>query len=231
VPGIGCQFVNNTVECDDSNACTTLDVCADGECLGSTPPDCDDSNICTDDSCDADTGCVNANNSVGCDDSNACTTGDTCAAGACVGGPALNCDDNNACTSDSCNSDSGCVHVQLVCCGNGVKDAGEACDDGNQVGGDGCSADCKSVEYKHNNGLGIVWYNAVPTGTMNSSQAKLSCQKQYGTCYYTTNDCAGPGWCQNNPGGKCWGWTSGCSGGPGRVWQYSSSYTTYGNWN
>jgi hypothetical protein len=231
VPGVGCQFVNNTVKCDDSNACTTLDVCAGGECVGSTPPNCDDSNVCTDDSCNAETGCVNANNTAGCDDSNACTTSDTCAAGSCVGGPALDCDDSNACTADSCNTDTGCVHVQLVCCGNGVKDAGEACDDGNQVGGDGCSADCKTVEYKHNNGQGKIWYNGVPTGTLNTSQAKLSCQQTYGTCYYTTNDCAGPGWCQGNPGGKCWGWTSGCSGGAGRVWQYSSSYTTYGTWN
>ena len=230
-PGIGCQFVNNAVECDDDNACTTVDVCAAGECVGSVAPDCNDDNICTDDSCDTGLGCVNANNSVACDDSNACTTSDTCAAGSCVGGPAPNCDDGDACTADSCNTDTGCVHTQLVCCGNGVKDAGEACDDGNQVGGDGCSADCKSVEYKHNNGQGVIWYNGVPTGTLNSSQAKLSCQKTYGTCYYTTNDCAGPGWCQNNPGGKCWGWTSGCSGGAGRVWQYSSSYTTYGNWN
>jgi cysteine-rich repeat protein len=33
-------------------------------------------------------------------------------------------------------------------CGNGVLDAavGEACDDGNTVGGDGCSADCRSEE-------------------------------------------------------------------------------------
>ena len=229
--GIGCQFANNTVKCDDDNACTTLDVCASGECVGSAAPDCDDGNVCTDDSCDADSGCVNANNTAACSDSNACTTNDACAAGSCVGGPATDCDDSNSCTSDSCNSDTGCVHTPLVCCGNGVKDAGEACDDGNQVGGDGCSADCKSVEYKHNNGQGKIWYNSVATGTYNSSQGKLSCQQTYGTCYYTTNDCAGPGWCQSNPGGKCWGWTSGCSGGIGRVWQYSSSYTTYGNWN
>lgn len=30
-------------------------------------------------------------------------------------------------------------------CGDGIVDAGEACDDGNNVGGDGCAADCKSV--------------------------------------------------------------------------------------
>ena len=31
-------------------------------------------------------------------------------------------------------------------CGDGVRDLPEACDDANQVGGDGCSADCESDE-------------------------------------------------------------------------------------
>jgi cysteine-rich repeat protein len=31
-------------------------------------------------------------------------------------------------------------------CGNFILDPGEVCDDGNTVGGDGCSADCKSLE-------------------------------------------------------------------------------------
>jgi hypothetical protein len=84
--------------------------------------------------------------------------------------------------------------------------------------------------YAHDNGQGVIWYNEVPTGTINSSQAQLSCQATYGSCELRTGDCAGYGWCQ--PGGtKCWGWTSGCSGGAGRVWLYGSSYTTYGTWN
>lgn len=33
-----------------------------------------------------------------------------------------------------------------VMCGNGERTADEACDDGNTMGGDGCSADCKTVE-------------------------------------------------------------------------------------
>jgi cysteine-rich repeat protein len=37
---------------------------------------------------------------------------------------------------------------QQAMCGNGVREAagGELCDDGNTVGGDGCAADCRSVE-------------------------------------------------------------------------------------
>jgi len=30
-------------------------------------------------------------------------------------------------------------------CGDGILDAGEVCDDGNNVSGDGCAADCKSL--------------------------------------------------------------------------------------
>ena len=84
--------------------------------------------------------------------------------------------------------------------------------------------------YAHDNGMGVTWYNDVPTGTMTSDQARLSCEQSHGSCTYRSGDCAGDGWCA--PGGTpCWGWTSGCSGGAGRVWQYGSSYTTYGTWN
>src|SRR6266702_354185 len=49
-----------------------------------------------------------------------------------------------------CPANMFCAAVQQVCltstCGNGVVDPGEECDDGNIIGGDGCSADCKSTE-------------------------------------------------------------------------------------
>ena len=48
--------------CDDANACTTVDVCAGGICVGNTPRTCDDGNVCTDDSCDPASGCVHAAN-------------------------------------------------------------------------------------------------------------------------------------------------------------------------
>jgi cysteine-rich repeat protein len=86
----------------------------------------------------------------------------------------------------------------------------------------------------HHNGLGKTWYNNVSTGTKDSSQAKLSCEQSFGNgnCSYQTGDCAGHGWC-NKSGSpkKCWGWSSGCSGGAGRVWKYGNSYTTYGWWD
>ena len=109
-PGTGCQFVPNKAPCSDGNACTAPDICAAGSCSAGAGVGCDDENPCTDDSCDTQTGCVHVNNSLPCDDSDACTLTDTCNAGACAGGPALDCDDANLCTNDGCDADSGCVY-------------------------------------------------------------------------------------------------------------------------
>src|SRR5207245_700023 len=97
--------------CNDGNACTTADTCAGGVCVGGPALNCNDGNVCTTDSCNPATGCVNTPNTAPCDDGNACTTRDTCAGGACVGGPAANCNDANVCTTDSCNPATGCVHT------------------------------------------------------------------------------------------------------------------------
>ena len=86
-------------------------------------------------------------------------------------------------------------------------------------------------EHSHYNGVGVTWYNSVPTGTITDDQARLSCEASHGSCSYCSGDCAGPGWCQGSCSGQCWGWESGCSGGSGRVWQYGGSYTTYGYWD
>ncbi len=76
------------------------------------------------------------------------------------------CDDGNKNGGDGCSSDCKTVEEWYVCpsagvpcrkngvnppnpgptCGNKALDADEACDDGNQTGGDGCSADCSTVE-------------------------------------------------------------------------------------
>ncbi len=146
-PAEGCVFAPNKALCDDGNVCTEDDVCSAGWCGGS-PVDCEDGNPCTSDYCQAGQGCIHTVNSLPCNDKNACTVGDTCKNGACVPGTGnLKCDDQEVCTADSCNSDTGCVFTPVTpCCGNQVVEAGESCDDGNDVGGDGCSADCKSDE-------------------------------------------------------------------------------------
>jgi hypothetical protein len=142
---VGCVSINNTVGCNDGNLCTTGDICADGSCQPGDALNCDDSNGCTDDSCAPDTGCVNTPNTDGCDDDNACTANDICANAECDG-DVISCGDNDSCTTDTCNADTGCVYTPISpCCGNGVKEAGEACDDGNDVAGDGCENNCTST--------------------------------------------------------------------------------------
>jgi len=58
-PILGCQYVNNTLSCEDGNACTSGDKCSGGTCGSGLPMDCDDENSCTADSCDEIAGCIN----------------------------------------------------------------------------------------------------------------------------------------------------------------------------
>ena len=73
--------------CDDGDACTTLDTCADGTCVGGGAPACDDGNPCTDDACDTAQGCTHAANTAPCDDGDPCTKDDACGEGICLPGP------------------------------------------------------------------------------------------------------------------------------------------------
>src|SRR5262245_3089905 len=56
-------------------------------------------------------------------------------------GVPLRCPPNTACSRDL----AGPVCIRGTC-GNGDLDIGERCDDGNIIDGDGCSADCQSIE-------------------------------------------------------------------------------------
>ncbi len=163
-PLLGCQHADNTLPCNDEDACTVTDVCAGGICVGSGVLNCNDGNLCTSDGCDKALGCAYLPQEGPCDDGDACTTGDACVAAKCQGAGSLSCDDGNACTTDLCDSKTGCSHTpKTPCCGNGVTEAGEDCDDGNLKAGDGCSpvckieplASCKAIRSK---------YPALPTG-------------------------------------------------------------------
>jgi len=119
----GCAHFNNSVVCNDLNACTANEFCSAGSCGGGVPIVCDDKNPCTDDSCAAKTGCTFTNNTKVCSDGNACTSGDLCSGGTCVSGGPLDCNDANPCTTDSCSFADGCHHVPLpdqTPCGVGV---------------------------------------------------------------------------------------------------------------
>ncbi len=113
--------------CDDGDACTTVDTCVDGACLGSEPVVCEPApGQCYESpgECDpTDGACVFTSKQPGvaCDDENFCTTSDACMEGDCVGSAPLDCDDQNACTDDGCDPTTGCTHT----------DNADPCDDGN----------------------------------------------------------------------------------------------------
>jgi cysteine-rich repeat protein len=209
-PLTGCESTNNSNPCNDGNLCTTLDVCVDGACVGSGSLTCNDGNPCTDDSCDGDTGCVYVANTDLCNDANVCTPTDVCSGGACVGSGSKDCNDSNSCTSDSCDSNSGCQHAAISsCCGNGIKESGEACDDGNQVSGDGCSSACAQEL-------------AVCSGIPNKlAGAMAACQAKFPNCVNTGS--AGVIGYANS---SC----QGCNCDPVNEWQmfcYANAYDTY----
>ena len=80
--------MNNTSPCNDGNACTANDACANGTCVGGGAVNCDDGNACTDDDCNPAAGCIHRSNDANaCSDGDVCTTGDHCSAGFCIGIP------------------------------------------------------------------------------------------------------------------------------------------------
>src|SRR3569833_846750 len=116
--------------CNDSNMCTTGDVCTAGVCSG-TAVVCTAQDQCpVAGSCDPSTGvCSNptAGEGTSCNDSDPCTTSDTCTAGAC-GGTAVTCAAQDEChVAGSCGSDG--------TCSNPPASDGTACSVGSCVGG------------------------------------------------------------------------------------------------
>ena len=136
-PVAGCQHKFNEAPCDDSNACTLMDRCNGGECLGTSALVCDDGNVCTDDSCDPKKGCIFVPNEAPCDDHNSCTVNDVCKGGECRGSGTLQCDDNNYCTKDICLPDGGCAHEPLegACSDGDPCTLGDFCSDGKCIPG------------------------------------------------------------------------------------------------
>ena len=135
---LGCIYVHNEVPCDDGDPCTLNDHCSGGECLAGAAANCDDQNPCTDDICGEDGACHHESNDALCDDGNACSVGDHCAAGKCGYAALLQCDDEEVCTSDSCDPESGCLHLfnQAPCDDGNVCTSGDECALGLCVGGE-----------------------------------------------------------------------------------------------
>jgi hypothetical protein len=84
-----CEYQNRVGTCDDSNACTTTDVCQNGACVGTAPTRCSTRTACFETSVciPADGGCTATLKPEGaaCDDGDACSGTDTCTLGRCLG--------------------------------------------------------------------------------------------------------------------------------------------------
>ncbi len=132
-PRTGCLFTFNQVPCDDTNACTQGDACAEGACIPGPALVCNDQNPCTEDSCDELQGCVFvATPGVACTTGSPCLEKGKCVADLCVES-AVNCDDLNVCTLDGCDPVLGCMNTKLTgtLCSDGLQCTdGDACLDG-----------------------------------------------------------------------------------------------------
>ncbi len=167
-PETGCIFPPlDGVPCDDGDACTTGNVCDDGECIATGTRECNDGNPCTENSCDPSVGCVFTPFAEGaeCDDGNACTTDAQCASGQCIATTRVNCDDGNPCTRNYCDPTEGCrtENLDIPCddgdactvgdhCQLGECVSGEArvCDDGNPCTTNACDSEVGCVFTAHN---------------------------------------------------------------------------------
>ena len=135
--------------CDDGDLCTLGDTCSGGSCVaGGESLVCDDGLYCNgQESCSPEKGCVSGEAPTDADGFE-CTQ-EVCdeETDAIVSVPNDNlCDPapGMLCKVGVCNVESGCgVADKPNCCGNSIVENGETCDDGNNVGDDGCSAQCE----------------------------------------------------------------------------------------
>jgi alpha-tubulin suppressor-like RCC1 family protein len=127
---VGCAEQPDGTLCNDGNACTQLDVCVQGTCVGTSPASCATPDQCHEGvgTCDPATGLcgypVKADGS-SCDDGNACTQSDTCQGGICTSGVPVICAALDPChIAGACNNSTGT-------CTNPNAPDGTSCDDGN----------------------------------------------------------------------------------------------------
>ena len=189
----GCLHKNNTLPCT-GDACISGGQCKEGKCEG-TEQKCNDGNFCTQDLCDSVKGCQAKPWPSPCWDGNVCTLEDTCEAGVCKGGGALQCADANPCTVDACDPVKGCSHLASspgASCGSGKTcSAGlclaSSCGDGwcsSEESAGSCAKDCPE------DGGACAPNDAACLGTC----AAAKCKPQGDACA-STDGCAGIGPC------------------------------------
>ncbi len=76
--------ISNDAPCNDLDACTEMDRCNLGSCVG-VPRSCDDGNACTVDLCAPTVGCAYVPSVGPCNDGDPCTADERCVLGDCVG--------------------------------------------------------------------------------------------------------------------------------------------------
>ncbi|RYZ10213.1 MAG: hypothetical protein EOO73_01155 [Myxococcales bacterium] len=162
--------------CDDSQACTTNDVCTEGACGGEAVV-CDDGLACSGDRCDeasgacaADTSNCSCEKDADCQDGNACNGLEICdpTQKLCRLGTAVVCPTSaDPCLQNSCTPETGACEPEPV------KD-GAACDDSN-----GCTEvdTCQAGQCE----------GSAPVVCMALSQCHLA-----GTCEPSTGQCSNP---------------------------------------
>ena len=134
----GCLFAQVSKPCNDSDVCTTDDVCSAGKCQGA-PVNCDDGDGCTLDTCDAKAsqpGCQHAPDpGAACDDADPCTGDDVCM----PKGATLTCSGTGLADGAACKDGSPCT-IKAACLAGKCKPSATACDDGNPCTDDTCDA-------------------------------------------------------------------------------------------
>jgi cysteine-rich repeat protein len=186
--------------CDDGNTdsddgcsgdCRSLEVCGDGVINPGKGEICDDGNTVSGDGCSSDCKSLEV-----CGNGIVDTSSEQCdLAGANSNAPDAQCRTN--CRLRTCGDsivdpinreqcDDGMMNAEApnACrtncqnprCGDGIQDTGEICDDGNTTSGDGCSADCHSLETCGNGIVDIAKGELCDAGMMNSNNPDAPCR-------------------------------------------------------
>ncbi|MBM4343315.1 MAG: putative metal-binding motif-containing protein [Deltaproteobacteria bacterium] len=138
-PAKGCTYqklVDGT-PCNDGDACTQSDKCANGICLGGPKVGCNDGEPCTTDGCDPKKGCTVAALPDGdpCNDNNNCTIDEACGKGKCTPKGKKDADGDGhlptSCGGDDCDDNcAACFPGQLEVCDDFDNDCKGGVDDG-----------------------------------------------------------------------------------------------------
>ncbi len=198
------ELVPNGNLCDDGDACTTLDKCLFGECVGYDPVVCESSDQChAQGVCDPNTGLCSdppLPNLTPCIDTDICSTSSVCYSGICVSNDYITCPpSDNQCLIARCDPNQGCLYDYATgpCDDGDSCTVGETCTDGVCGGGQpvNCShGDACGVSYctPHMGCLSLL-QNDCHTCLRHTDCPYIPCKNgtcQNGVCVYVAQDAA-----------------------------------------